>query len=258
MCMYALVGKDCKSILTTIVNYLVLCLVIEMAMCYSTSMSNLIKSKDRVADFGEVFTHEREVKAMCDLVKDETERIDSRVLEPACGDGNFLAEILNRKLGTVKSRYCKNHSDYEKYSIVAVSSMYGVELLEDNAQHCRERLFGIWNEAYTSNMGKDATDVCREAARFIFHRNILCGDALSLLQKNGKPIIFSEWSLVAGVMLKRRDFELATMLEMQDLGRQGDLFLSSGSFDEEVGAYIPQPIAEYKPIEYWRVQCQSD
>ena len=161
-------------------------------------------------------------------------------------------------MSTVKSRYGKNHSDYEKYSIVAVSSMYGVELLEDNAQHCRERLFGIWNEAYTSNMGKDATDACREAARFIFHRNILCGDALSLLQKNGKPIIFSEWSLVAGVMLKRRDFELATMLEMQDLGRQGDLFLSSGSFDEEVGAYIPQPIAEYKPIEYWRVQCQSD
>ncbi|MGB4406629.1 MAG: hypothetical protein WBI82_07200 [Sphaerochaeta sp.] len=227
-------------------------------MWYSSNMSKLIKSKDRVADFGEVFTHEREVKAMCDLVKDESERIDSRVLEPACGDGNFLAEILNRKLSTVKSRYGKNHSDYEKYSIVAVSSIYGVELLDDNAQQCRARLYGIWNEAYTSNMGKDATDECRETAKFIFHRNILCGDALSLLQKDGKPIIFSEWSLVAGVMLKRRDFELATMLEMQELGRQGDLFLSSGSFDDEIGAYIPQPIAEYKPIEYWRVQCQNE
>ncbi|NCB67156.1 MAG: SAM-dependent DNA methyltransferase, partial [Bacilli bacterium] len=163
-------------------------------------MSKYIKSRERVADFGEVFTNEREVKAMCDLVKDESERIDSRVLEPACGDGNFLAEILNRKLNTVKSRYGKNHSDYEKYSIVAVSSMYGVELLEDNAQHCRERLFDIWNEAYSKNMGKDTSGECLEAVKFIFHRNILCGDALSLLQNDGKPIIFSEWSLVAGIM----------------------------------------------------------
>lgn len=227
-------------------------------MWYSASMSKSIKSRDRVSDFGEVFTNEREVKAMCDLVKDESERIDSRVLEPACGDGNFLAEILHRKLNTVKTRYRKNHSDYEKYSIVAVSSLYGVELLEDNAQQCRDRLFTIWNEAYSISVGKDATAECREASKFIFHRNILCGDALSLLQKNGKPIIFSEWSLVAGVMMKRRDFELATMLEMQELGRQGDLFLSSGTFDEETSAYIPQPIAEYKPIEYWRVQCQSE
>jgi len=237
---------------------LVFYLLMELAMCYSSSMSKSIKSVNRVADFGEVFTNEREVKAMCDLVKDESERIDSRVLEPACGDGNFLAEILHRKLVTVKTRYAKNHSDYEKYAIVAASSIYGVELLEDNSQQCRDRLFAIWNEAYTNSVGKDATDECREAAKFIFHRNILCGDALSLLQKNGKPIIFSEWSLVAGIMLKRRDFELATMLEMQELGTQGDLFLSSGTFDEETNAYIPQPIAEYTPIEYWRVQCQSE
>lgn len=221
-------------------------------------MSILIKSKDRVADFGEVFTHEREVNAMCDLVKDETERIDSRVLEPACGDGNFLAEILNRKLGTVKSRYSKNHSDYEKYSIVAVSSMYGVELLEDNAQECRNRLYNIWNEAYSGCCGKDSTESCREAARFIIQTNILCGDALTLLQNNGKPIIFAEWSLVAGSMLKRRDFELSTMLEMHDNGNQPDLFLSSDEFDEVTGAFIPKPKTDYQPIEYWRVQCQIE
>lgn len=233
-------------------------MVIEIAMCYSATMNKSIKSKERVADFGEVFTNEREVKAMCDLVQDESERIDSRVLEPACGDGNFLAEILHRKLNTVRIRYEKNHSDYEKYSIVAISSIYGVELLEDNAEVCRNRLFNIWNEAYTTIMGKDVTDGCREAAKFILHRNILCGDALSLLQKNGEPIIFSEWALVAGIMMKRRDFELSHMLEMQDLGDQGDLFLSSEDFDEEIGAYIPQPIAEYKPVEYWRVQCLNE
>lgn len=220
-------------------------------------MSRSIKSKERVVNFGEVFTNEREVKAMLDLVKDESERIDSRVLEPACGDGNFLAEVLHRKLNTVLTRYSKNPSDYEKYSVVAISSIYGVELLEDNSEACRERLYDIWNDAYSKQMKDLINKECQEAVNFLLHRNILCGDALSLRQANGKPIIFSEWSLVAGVMFKRRDFELSTMLEMQELGDQGDLFLSSDTFDQEIGAYIPQPIAEYKPIEYWRVQCQT-
>ena len=220
-------------------------------------MKEQIKSKERVAEHGEVFTNEREVKAMCDLAKDETERIDSRVLEPACGDGNFLAEILNRKLNTVKLRYSKNKSDFEKYSIVAISSLYGVDIMEDNAQDCRNRLYDIWNKAYSDNNKNECTDDCRKAAMYIITRNILCGDALTLLQNNGQPIIFSEWSLVAGVMLKRRDFELSHMLEMQDNGDQGDLFLSSGDWDDEIKAYIPQPIDEFKPIEYWRVQCQN-
>lgn len=220
-------------------------------------MVGQIKSRERVSAHGEVFTNEREVKAMCDLVKDETERIDSRVLEPACGDGNFLAEILNRKLNTVRFRHGRNPSDFEKYSIVALSSLYGVDIMEDNAQECRNRLFGIWNDAYSSNNKKECTDQCRDAARYIIGRNILCGDALTLLQNDGKPIVFSEWSLVAGVMIKRRDFELAHMLEMQDNGIQGDLFLSSVDWDSEIKAYIPQPIAEYSPVEYWRVQCQS-
>ena len=77
-------------------------------------MNNQVKSKQRVADHGEVFTAEREVNAMLDLVKQETERIDSRFLEPACGDGNFLAEILRRKLAVVKARYKNNIADYER------------------------------------------------------------------------------------------------------------------------------------------------
>lgn len=95
-----------------------------------------VKSRQRVADHGEVFTAEREVKAMCDLVKSETERIESRFLEPACGNGNFLAEVLRRKLAVVKSRYGKNPSDYERYSVLAVTSIYGVDILADNAQEC--------------------------------------------------------------------------------------------------------------------------
>ena len=99
------------------------------------------KSKERVRDHGEVFTAEREVKAMCDLVKDETERIDSRFLEPACGDGNFLAEILTRKLVVVRKKYGKSPLDYEKNAVLAASSIYGVDILQDNVIACRERMF---------------------------------------------------------------------------------------------------------------------
>lgn len=97
-------------------------------------------------DHGEVFTAEREVKAMCGLVKDETERIDSRFLEPACGDGNFLAEILTRKLAVVRKKYGKSHLDYEKNAVLAASSIYGVDILIDNVIACRERMFGIWDK----------------------------------------------------------------------------------------------------------------
>ena len=153
-------------------------------------------SKERVADHGEVFTAEREVNAMLDLVKQETERIDSRFLEPACGDGNFLAEVLHCKLAVVKRRYSQSPSDYEKYAVVAVSSIYGVEILPDNADECCKRLFEIFDKEYAVNCKEDTNDECREAVKFILKRNILCGDALTMKASNGEPIIFSEWSLV--------------------------------------------------------------
>lgn len=137
-----------------------------------------IRSRQRVAEHGEVFTAEREVNAMLDLVKNETLRIESRFLEPACGDGNFLAEILRRKLAVVKKKYGnpRMRSDYELWSVIAVMNIYGVELLADNAAHCRDRLFNIWDEDYTANCKGDATDECRDVVRYILERNILCGD----------------------------------------------------------------------------------
>lgn len=113
-------------------------------------MSPQTKSKQRIRDHGEVFTAEREVKAMCDLVKDECDRIDSRFLEPACGNGNFLAEILTRKLATVKKLYKSNPYDYERYAVLAVTSIYSVEILADNAEECRKRLFALWDKEYTA------------------------------------------------------------------------------------------------------------
>lgn len=216
-----------------------------------------IRSRQRVADHGEVFTGEREVKAMCDLVKQETERIESRFLEPACGNGNFLAEVLSRKLAVVKARYGRSPADYERYAIVALSSLYGVELLEDNAAECRERLFGIWNGAYTAAAKKYASDQCREAARFILKKNILCGDALTMRQADGSPIVFAEWSLVTGNLIKRRDFELAALLDQRkppEDPQQMSLDTAGWEYDEETQAFLPAPIREYPLTNYRRVQ----
>ena len=216
-----------------------------------------VRSKQRIADHGEVFTGEREVKAMCDLVKQETERIESRFLEPACGNGNFLAEVLNRKLAVVKARYGRSPADYERYAIVALSSLYGVELLVDNAQECQERLFSIWDEAYTAAVKKYASDQCREAARFILKKNILCGDALTMRQADGSPIVFAEWSLVMGNMVKRRDFELAALLDQRkppEDPQQMSLDTAGWEYDEETQAFLPAPIREYPLTNYRRVQ----
>ena len=215
-------------------------------------MTSQTKSKQRVADHGEVFTAEREVKAMCDLVKQETERIESRFLEPACGNGNFLAEVLSRKLAVVKSRYGKSPADYEKYSVLAITSIYGVELLQDNAAECRERLFALWDEAYTANNRQAADDQCREAVRFILKKNILCGDALTLRQSDGTPIIFAEWSFVTENQIKRRDFALDELLNGHS--EQMTLDMVGWEYDEEVQAFIPAPIREFPLTDYRRVQ----
>lgn len=210
-----------------------------------------VKSKKRVADHGEVFTAEREVNAMLDLVKQETERIDSRFLEPACGDGNFLVEILRRKLSVVKSRYGKNSSDYEKYAVVAVTSIYGVDILQDNVEDCQKRLFEIWDKEYKANCKKETNDECRKAVKYILSRNILCGDALTLKTSDDEPIVFSEWSLVTGAMLKRRDFRLDEMLDGHE--KQISIFMDGWEYDEEIQAYIPLPIREFPLIDYRRV-----
>ncbi len=210
-----------------------------------------VKSKQRVADHGEVFTAEREVNAMLDLVKGETERIDSRFLEPACGEGAFLKEILRRKLAVVKKQYGKSPYDYERYSVLAVTSIYGVDILEDNAEICRQNLFDIWNKEYTVNAKTQANDQCRETVRFILRKNILCGDALTMLQNDGTPIVFAEWNLVSGDQIKRRDYEFAELLDGHE--KQMNIFMLGWEFDEETNAFIPAPIKEYPLTDYRRL-----
>ena len=192
-----------------------------------------VKSKQRVTDHGEVFTNEREVNAMLDLVKQETERIDSRFLEPACGNGNFLAEVLRRKLAVVDSRYSKSQVEWERYSVIAVSSIYGVDILEDNAQECRDRLLGIYTDWY-SKVFKQVKNECIRSVRFLLSRNILWGDALDFTNPETKrPIVFSEWSAVNGSMLKRRDYMFKFLVEKT---HQFSLFNDEGNAAEDPGS----------------------
>ena len=160
--------------------------------CHQTSpvhnaMESLITSKQRVSDHGEVFTGGREVNAMLDLVKQETERVDSRFLEPACGNGNFLAAILERKLSVVERRYSKSQLEYERNAVLAVASIYGIDKLEDNVTECRQRLFEVFDRLYTAQFKHTAKEECRESIKYILGRNIVHGDALTLLTMDRAP-----------------------------------------------------------------------
>ena len=226
-------------------------------------MAKQIKSRERVTEHGEVFTNEREVNAMLDMVQSECERIESRFLEPACGDGNFLAEVLRRKLAQVKKRYGKSAADYERNAFVAVSSLYGVDILMDNAEACRKRLFEIFSDEYAKVCKNQLNVAFLNAIHTVIDTNILCGNALSMKMVDAEqkdtddPIIFSEWTLAMGNKVKRRDFRLDELLEGQR--QQMSLFGASGGltseweFDEEIQAYIPLPIREFPLMDIYQI-----
>ena len=219
----------------------------------SETTDNQVKSKKRVADHGEVFTSEREVNAMLDLVQQETERIDSRFLEPACGTGNFLVEILRRKLAIVKSRYSSSQLEYERYSIIAVCSIYGVDILMDNIEECRGRLLAIYDALYTQLYKTECREDCRSTVKFILSRNILWGDALTLKTPDttAKPIIFSEWNAVNGSMIKRRDYTLANLLENQPVDGP-NLFSDLGD-----RAFIPKPVKDFPVTHFLKLSADG-
>ena len=205
---------------------------------------NQVKSKKRVTDHGEVFTSEREVNAMLDMVKQETERIDSRFLEPACGTGNFLVEVLRRKLTIVENRYKKSQLEFERYAVIAISSIYGVDILEDNVMECRNRLFEIFDKKYITFYKTKCKEECRISIKYILERNILRGDALTLktVGNNVQPIVFSEWSSVNGSMIKRRDFTMDNLLKVEASKVPDSLF---SDFYETDPAFLPKAIKEF-------------
>ena len=204
-----------------------------------------IKSKKRVRDKGEVFTNEREVNAMLDLVKQETERIDSRFLEPACGNGNFLIEILRRKLEVVKSRYKKSQWEYEKNALIAVMSCYGVDIMQDNVNECIERLYNLFLDYYKSLFKKDIKQDYLDIVKFVLTKNILCGDALSMKTNDGNPITFAEWAFVKGSLVQRRDFKYEQLITTtENKSKQQTVF----------GDFIEKPIKTYPLTHYLKLK----
>ena len=156
-----------------------------------------IKSKERVAQFGEVYTPENIVKDMLDLVKDESYRIDSTFLEPACGNGNFLVEILSRKLETAEKL---DKQDYDKNVFIAVSSIYAIDILEDNIQESKARMIEIVKTKYKNYTGSEIGEALLKSIVYILERNILWGDGLTGLSEEPDryhlDMIITEWKVV--------------------------------------------------------------
>ncbi len=221
-----------------------------------TGEEKLVVSKERVVASGEVYTSRLVVNAMLDLVRQETERIESRFLEPACGTGNFLTEILVRKLAVVGSRYGRSQLDYERNAIVAVSSLYGIDILEDNVTKCRERLFHVFDQQYSKRFKRRTKEKCRRAVWFVLEKNIIWGDALTLstVGDDPQPIAFSEWSPVNG-SLKRRDFAFRELIPEKRASAPSLFADRDQSLRSDLGdpVFIPLPLREYPLVHFMRV-----
>jgi len=196
-----------------------------------------VRSRQRVIDHGEVFTPRWLVDDMLNLVKGESERIDSRFLEPACGSGNFLVPVLERKLGTVRARYGKTDFENRHYALLALMSIYGIELLEDNTLECRANLLAT----FVNYLKVDETDTTYLAAQKVLDANIVQGDALTMQNPDGSPILFPEWAYLGKGRYQRRDFRFDALTQMSLFG-EGTIFESLETHE----IFVPE--RDYPPL----------
>jgi hypothetical protein len=194
---------------------------------------DLVKSKQRVADHGEVFTPAWMVDAMLDLVREETERIDSRFLEPACGSGNFLVRVLRRKLLAVDLRFGKSDFERRHYALLGLMCIYGIELLDDNIAECRDVLL----ETFAEHLKLAESDDLYMAAAYVLTQNIVHGDAC----RRDQPIVFAEWGYLGKGKFQRRDFRLDALTQSAAFAEAGNLFAELGKNE------IFIPTATYPP-----------
>lgn len=188
---------------------------------------SLVKSKQRVADHGEVFTPAWMVEAMLDLVKDETGRIDSRFLEPACGSGNFLVQVLRRKLAAVELKYGRSDFERRHYALLGLMCIYGIELLPDNMAECRANLL----EVFAEYLGLDPEDDLYRAAANVLAHNLVQGDALTMRAHDGQPIAFAEWGYLGKGRFQRRDFRFDSLTQSSAFSADGSLFAQLGKHE---------------------------
>jgi len=203
---------------------------------------NLVKSKQRVVDHGEVFTPAWMVEAMLDLVKDETERIDSRFLEPACGSGHFLVRILQRKLAAVELKFGQSDFERRHYALLAVMCTYGVELLEDNIAECHANML----EIFADYLKLEKSDELYRAASYVLSQNLVHGDALKMRTVDDQPIRFAEWGYLGKGKFQRRDFRLDTLTQSSAYSAEGSLFAHLGKHEifKPIKAWPPMSVAE--------------
>jgi hypothetical protein len=199
---------------------------------------SLIKSKERVADHGEVFTPPWMVEAMLNLVKDETERIDSRFLEPACGSGNFLVRVLQRKLATVEIKFGKSEFEKRHYALLALMCIYGIELLVDNIAECRVNLL----EIFADYLNLDESDDLYRTASYVLSQNLVHGDALTMRTHGGLPITFAEWGYIGKGKFQRRDFRFDVLIGSSAFSPESSLFAHLGKHE------IFTPTKTYPPM----------
>ncbi|MDP2828039.1 MAG: N-6 DNA methylase [Sulfuricellaceae bacterium] len=200
---------------------------------------NLIKSRKRVADHGEVFTPAWMVDAMLDLVKEESERLDSRFLEPACGSGNFIVKVLRRKLAAVERKFGKSDFEKQHYALWALMCIYGIELLADNIAECRENML----ESFASNLNLQQSDDFYRAAAYVLSQNLVHGDARTIRTNSGEPIVFAEWGYIGKGKFQRRDFRFDTLTGMSTHTEQGSLFAKHEIFTP-IQTYPPMTVRE--------------
>lgn len=203
---------------------------------------NYVKSKQRVADHGEVFTPPWLVEAMLDLVKDDTDRIDSRFLEPACGSGNFLVQILRRKLAAVELKYGKSAFERRHYALLALMCIYGIELLPDNIAECRANLV----EIFADYLDLSEADELFRAASYVLAQNLIHGDALAMRTHDGQAITFAEWGYLGKGRFQRRNFRLDTLATSSLFSAEGSLFahLAKHELFTPTKTYPPMTISE--------------
>lgn len=207
---------------------------------------NDVKSKQRVADHGEVFTPAWMVEAMLDLVKGETERIDSRFLEPACGSGNFLVRILSRKLAAVELKFGKSDFEKQHYALFALMCVYGVELLPDNIAECRANML----EILADYLKLEAPDELYRAASYVLSQNLVHGDALKMRTSDDQPITFAEWGYLGKGKFQRRDFRLHDLAMSSAFSAESSLFAHLGKHEifTPTRTYPPMTVSELAAI----------
>jgi hypothetical protein len=208
---------------------------------------SLIKSKRRVADHGEVFTPQWLVEKMLDLVKGESERIDSRFLEPACGSGNFLVLVLHRKLAAVEAKYGRTEFERGQYALLAVMCTYGIELLSDNIAECRANML----EVLADYLNLNQTDELYLAASYVLSQNLVHGDAVTMRMPDGRPITFAEWGYLGKGKFQRRDFRFDALTQMASFSQEGMLFAHLGKHE------VFTPLKAYPPMTVRELACSS-